>query len=131
MNYYVGQSVESIDIVDEDCVKKFAEISGDYNPIHIDEEYAKNTRFNNKIVHGMLASSFISKVIGMQLPGLGTIYLSQNLRFIRPIYIGETIRTRVCIIDIISEKNQILLETRVFNGQGDLCIDGNALVLKE
>ena len=76
----------------EDDIKSFADVSGDYNPVHMDEEYASGTFFRSRIAHGMLTASFISTVLGTRLPGPGCIYLSQNLRFLAPVRIGDTVK---------------------------------------
>lgn len=130
MNNYVGEYVDAIKVITDETVKRYAELSGDYNPIHLDEDYAKKTTFKKKIAHGMLIGGYISKIIGMQLPGNGAIYLSQNFKFVRPVFIGDRIRIHVEIVDIIEDK-YIILETKVFNEAGKLCVDGEAKVKKE
>ena len=107
INYQIGQSAFFEKCITDEEVRKFAEISGDDNPVHLDDEYAKDTLFGKRIVHGILVSSLISKVIGTQLPGNGTIYLSQNLKFLKPVYVGETVRAEVVIKEIIEEKNRL------------------------
>ena len=109
-------------------VRMFAEASGDHNPVHLDEEFARATRFNGRIVHGMLSASFISTAIAAKLPGPGTIYLTQNLSFRAPVRIGDTVEARVTITDIIREKGRVLLSTVCRVGE-TVVIDGNAMVL--
>ena len=100
-----GDSFELCKSFTEEDIKRFAELSLDTNPIHIDVEYAKKTIYKKPIVHGFLSSSLISAIIGTKLPGPGSIYLNQDLNFKRPIYIGEQIRAVVTIIDIKLEKS--------------------------
>lgn len=132
-----GKSIETLKIGDcikleeqitEEDVRKFAQITGDFNPVHIDEDYAKKTPFNSRICHGMHSASFISKAIGMYLPGPGTIYLSQEIKFLAPVRINEKITIIVSVekIDII--KNKVILLTEVFNCQKEKVITGRATV---
>lgn len=113
--------------IGENDIQNFAEISGDWNPIHIDEEYAKNSIFGKRIAHGMLSASYISAVIGNDFPGVGTIYLEQRLRFLKPVYIGDEVRVLVRIREL-RQKGQALLQTDVMNQKGELVIEGEALV---
>lgn len=115
--------------ISESDVYLFAGISGDMNPAHINEEYAKKTMFHGRIVHGMLSSSLISTVIGMKLPGPGTIYVSQELNFLAPVKINDTIRAQVEVIEIIKEKNRVRLKTRVINQNDNIVVDGVAVVM--
>lgn len=128
-NYQIGQSASFEKCITDEEVRKFAEISGDDNPVHLDEEYAKNSLFGRRIVHGILVSGLISKVIGTQLPGNGTIYLSQNLKFLKPVYVGETVKAEVVIKDIVTEKCRIVLETKVYRQNAECVLTGEALVM--
>jgi 3-hydroxybutyryl-CoA dehydratase len=124
----VGMSATYEHIVTENDVVQFADISGDRNPVHLDEAYARTTRFKGRIVHGMLSASFLSTTIAARLPGPGTIYLTQNLSFRAPVRIGDKVEARVTVTDIIREKARVVLKTvcRV----GDVVvIDGDALVM--
>lgn len=112
-------------------IYQFAGITGDFNPMHIDAEFAQKTFFKGRIAHGMLSASFISTVLGMKLPGPNTIYLAQNLRFLAPVYIGDTIKAEVEVIDKIDEKKQIRLRTTVYKQDGSKVVDGEALVMKK
>ncbi len=94
---YIGKTVEVQRVFTSSDVEQFAQISGDRNALHLDEEYAQRSRFGRPIVHGMLVAGLISKIIGMQMPGKGSIYLEQNLSFKKPVYIGEKITAKVCI----------------------------------
>jgi 3-hydroxybutyryl-CoA dehydratase len=125
----VGQTAEYIRTITEKDILTFAEVSGDHNPIHLDENYAKQTLFKGRIAHGMLSASFISTVIAKELPGPGTIYLSQKLEFKRPVRIGDTITTKVEIIKKQDDKKRITLKTICLN-QDDLnVIMGEAVVM--
>lgn len=106
----------------------FAGITGDLNPAHINEEYAKNTFFKTRIAHGILLGGFISSVIGMQLPGPGTIYIRQELNFLAPGRVGDTITARVEVAGIDREKNRVTLKTTCMNQNNEVVLDGQALV---
>ena len=115
--------------ITESDVYTFAEISGDNNPAHVDEEYAKNSVFKERIAHGILTAGLISAVIGMELPGPGSIYLSQELRFTAPVRFNDTIEAVVEVIEINKEKNRVTLSTRCFNQDEELVLKGKALVM--
>jgi len=97
-------------ITDED-VKKFAEVSGDNNPIHLDEEYAKNSRFKKRIAHGLMTASFFSTIFGTKFPGKGSIYISQNVEFKRPVYLGDTVVATVLVKTVDEVKKRAVFET--------------------
>lgn len=127
MNYYIGQKAEFSKTISESDVYTFAEVTGDFNPVHIDCVKASKTIFKKQIVHGLLSASLISTVIGTKMPGNGTIYLSQNLKFIKPVFIHDTLTAEVEIIDIQDNK-RAKLKTQVFNQNSNLVIDGDAVV---
>jgi len=114
--------------ISDEIVKKFAEVSGDKNPLHLDEQYARNTIFKGRIAHGILIASFISSIIGNDFPGAGTIYVSQNLNFKKPIKIGDEITIKIFIVKKF-EKGRIELETRVVNQYNETVITGNSIVI--
>lgn len=124
----VGDAAEFSKTISEADVYLYAGVSGDLNPAHINEAYAKGTFFKNRIAHGMLTASFISAVIGMQLPGPGTIYMGQNLNFLAPVRIGDTVTARVQVAEKIDEKKRVRLTTTCTNQDGTLLIAGEALV---
>lgn len=124
----IGMSATYERTVTEGDVVKFAQISGDYNPVHLDEDFARRTRFKGRIVHGMLSASFLSTVIASRLPGPGTIYLTQNLSFRAPVRIGDRVEARVTVTDIIREKARVVLKTVCRVGE-TVVIDGDALVM--
>lgn len=109
-------------------VARFAEVTGDRNPLHLDAEYAATTRFGEPIAHGILAAGYISAVIGTRLPGLGTIYLSQELRFKGPVRIGDTVTARVTVTDIDRARRRVRLDTTCVVGDR-VVLEGEALVL--
>lgn len=125
----IGEVAEYKRTITEDDIEKFAVVSGDYNPVHMNEEYAKKTLFEGRIAHGMLSASFISTVLAQKLPGPGSIYLSQNLIFKKPVRIDDTIITRVQVFQKLDDKKRIKLKTTCTNQDGTTVIEGEALVL--
>ena len=113
----------------EKDVLTFAEISGDRNPVHIDAAFASSTRFERQLVHGMLTAGLISAVLGMQLPGPGSIYLKQELNFRAPVYFGDTITVTVTVTKVHEDKPIITLETICTNQDGETVIDGEAVLM--
>lgn len=127
----IGQiATDSMTITDE-AVREFARLSGDNNPIHLDEEYASRTRFKRRIAHGMMTASLLSKVAGTQLPGPGSIYLNQHMKFKNPAYIGDTVTAEIKVLNIRPDKPIISLSTIVRNQKGEVLMDGEALVYYE
>ena len=125
----VGDSASFTKTVTETDIILYAGISGDFNPAHIDSEYAKDSMFGRRIAHGMLSAGFISNVLGTQLPGPGTIYMGQELRFVKPVYIGDTVTATATVIERMEEKNRLKLETVVVNQRGEKVITGIATVM--
>lgn len=115
--------------VTEADVVNFAGISGDFNPAHLNDAEAKKGMFGARIAHGMLSAGFISTVLGTELPGTGTIYMGQELRFVKPVYFGDTVTATCTVIDKNEEKNRLKLETIVTNQNGDKVITGYATVM--
>lgn len=124
----VGDAAEFSKTVSESDVYLYAGITGDFNPAHVNEAYAKKTYFKTRIAHGMLAAGLISAILGTQLPGPGTIYMKQELNFLAPVRIGDTITARVEVTEIIKEKKQVKLRTTCSNQEGELVLDGEAVV---
>ena len=124
----VGQQARFSKTVAESDVYLFAGISGDFNPAHINQTYAEQTAFKNRIAHGILSASFISTVIGCQLPGPGTIYISQTLNFLAPVRIGDTITATAEVVEILTEKKRVRLKTVCTNQDGTEVLTGEALV---
>lgn len=115
-------------ITDAD-VTIFAGLTGDFNPVHIDSVYAKNTIFKNRIAHGMLGGSLVSTVLGTRLPGPGTIFMEQNLKFKMPVYIGDTLTVEVIFKEVLnSKKGVIKLENQISNQEGSIVTEGYSIV---
>lgn len=127
----VGDKASMTKTVTEYDVYTFAGLSGDFNPVHINAEFAKNTMFKERIAHGMLSAGFISAVLGTSLPGANTIYLGQELQFKAPVKIGDTVTATVEVIEKIEAKNRLIFRTTVVNQDGTLVIDGKATTLKK
>tara|TARA_B100000989_G_C19501724_1_gene454586 strand:+ start:951 stop:1385 length:435 start_codon:yes stop_codon:yes gene_type:complete len=125
---FVGQKASIIKIIEEKDINVFAKVTGDLNPLHVDSKFAKNSIFKKKIAHGFLTASLISSVIGMKLPGPGSIYLSQSLKFLAPVFLGDQIETHVIVKNIIQEKNKIILDTYC-SKNGDKVLVGEAKIL--
>jgi 3-hydroxybutyryl-CoA dehydratase len=132
-----GKSIDEIKLGDKASVEKtisetdvylYAGITGDFNPAHVNQVEAGKTRFNGRIAHGMLSAGLISAVLGTELPGPGAIYMGQELKFLAPVRIGDTIKAEVEVIEIIEEKNRIKLRTCCYNQNGEMVIEGMALV---
>ena len=124
----VGDTAEFAKTVTETDIYLYAGITGDFNPAHVNEVYAKSTFFKTRIAHGMLTAGFISAIIANQLPGPGTIYLKQDLSFLAPVHIGDTITGRVEIMELIPEKNRVRIKTTCSNQDGVMVISGEGLV---
>lgn len=118
----VGQSASFAKTVSEADIVLFAGISGDTNPVHINDEFARGTMFKSRIAHGMLSAAFISAVLGTKLPGQGAIYMSQSLKFKAPVRIGDTVKATATVTEIIPEKKRVVLKT--------VCTVGETVVLE-
>lgn len=117
-------------ITDEDIVK-FSEVSLDKNPLHLDDEFAEKTIFGKRIAHGFLGASLISAVLGTKLPGINTIYMSQSLKFLAPVFIGDEITATVKVSEKRDDKNMITFDTTVVNQDDKKVISGEAIVKKD
>ncbi len=124
----VGDSAEFSKTISESDIYLFAGVTGDMNPAHINEAYARTTFFKTRIAHGLLPAGFISNVLAMQLPGPGTIYLRQELDFKAPVKIGDTITARVEVLEIMAEKKRVRLRTTCSNQDGTVVLEGEAVV---
>lgn len=124
----VGQTAETTRVVTAEVIEAFAAVSGDANPVHLDEAYASTTPFGGRIAHGMLSAAYISAVIGMQLPGPGAIYLSQSLRFRRPVKIGDEVVVRVEITGLEDKRGQATLAT-ICAVAGKTVVEGEAVIM--
>lgn len=128
MDLKIGQSASLTKAFTEQEVSLFADLSLDQNELHVNEEYAKNSMFKQRIVHGFLSGSLISAVIGTVLPGKGAIYLHQDMDFKKPVYINEEITAVVTIENIKAEKHIYYLHTQCINQKGEIKIEGSAVV---
>lgn len=129
MVWEIGKNAELVRTITKQDVEQFAEISGDNNPIHMNEVLTKDGFWKKPIVHGMLVGGLISNVIGTKMPGEGTIYMEQNMRFLRPVFVDDTVRVVVEITDILkAEKGILKLETIVYNQKKECVMEGYAVV---
>jgi 3-hydroxybutyryl-CoA dehydratase len=125
----VGQAATMERTVTDGDVVAYAGITGDDNPVHLDEAAGARSRFGGRVAHGMLSAGYISAAIGTRLPGPGSIYLGQTLKFTAPVRIGDTVTTRVEVLELVPEKRRVKLATRCANQRGETVIEGEALVL--
>ena len=125
----VGLSVERSREMTEDLVNRYAVLTGDFSPVHVDEAAAKQTRFGTRIAHGMLSAGFLSAVIGMELPGPGTIWVAQAFKFKQPIKLGDTVTWRVTIAELFPEKKRATVTTVARNQRDEVVIDGEGTIL--
>jgi 3-hydroxybutyryl-CoA dehydratase len=125
-HFTVGDEASLSKTISDADIRTFAQISGDKNPIHLDDEYAKATYFGSRIAHGMLVAGLISAVLGTLLPGPGAVYLSQQLRFTAPVRVGDTVTARVKVTEWDSTRGRIALLTEVVNQEGTTVITGEA-----
>lgn len=107
----IGMTASYTQTISDADVKAFAGVSGDHNPVHLSEDYAKNSRFKNRIAHGLLTASFFSAIFGTKLPGEGCVYAGQNLQFKKPVYLGDTVVAKVTVIAIDILKKRVTFET--------------------
>ncbi|HDM77883.1 MAG TPA: MaoC family dehydratase [Deltaproteobacteria bacterium] len=124
----VGDRAELSKTISESDIYLYAGVTGDFNPAHINQVYAEKTFFRSRIAHGLLSAGFISAAIGTVLPGPGTIYIRQELDFVAPVYIGDTITALIEVLKIDIVENHVVLKTRCKNQKGEIVIDGKALV---
>src|SRR5262245_5334109 len=131
MRLRVGDSAETTKTIADEDVQQFADVTGDHNPVHLDDSFAKNTRFGRRIAHGMLTASLISSVLANKLPGEGSIYLGQTLQFVSPVFPGDEVTARVTVKAIRQDKPIVKLETVCVNQHEEIVIRGEATVLVE
>ena len=129
MTFKVGDSAEITKTIEQADIDAFAAVTGDHNPVHVDEEFAKTTRFGRRIAHGMLTASLISSVLANKLPGEGSVYLGQTLKFVAPVFPGDEVTARVTVKEIREDKPILKLETICVNQRDEIVIRGEATVL--
>jgi 3-hydroxybutyryl-CoA dehydratase len=127
----IGETASLSKTISEADIVLFAGVTGDFNPLHLDAEYAKTTRFGERIAHGLLTAGLISAVLGTRLPGPGAIYLGQTLNFRKPVKIGDTITATAKVSSFDPEKRIVKLETNCYNQDGVLVLGGEAVLLLE
>lgn len=125
----VGQSASQAKTITEADVVLYAGLTGDFNPVHVNEEEAARSRFGGRIAHGMLTAGLVSAVLGTRLPGPGAIYVRQSLRFTRPVRIGDTVTARVEVTELEPGRRRVTLETRCTNQDGTVVLEGEAELL--
>ncbi len=125
----LGDRAETVNHVTEETGVKFADVSNDHNPVHLDEAYASATPFKGRIAHGMLLAAYISAVLGNDLPGPGSIYVNQTLSFKAPVRYGDTITTTVEVVELIPERNRSKFKTTCTNQNGLIVLEGEATIL--
>lgn len=130
-DFTVGREYRETIKITDDMVRKFAELTGDMNPLHLDESFARKSRFGKRICHGMLVASMISRIMGMNFPGPGTVIVKQLLKYRAPVYVDETVEVRVIVLEINSDKKRIILDTPVYKKDDTKAIDAQAEVLFE
>lgn len=130
-SFQVGERESFTKTVTEADVKAFADLIGDFNPLHMDAEYARRSRFGRRVVHGMFTGGMISAVLGNKLPGPGAIYLSQQIEFLAPVYIGDTITATVEVTGWRPDKRIITLKTDAYNQSATQVVTGKAVLLAE
>ena len=129
MRFNIGDSAEITKRIDETDIQTFADLTGDHNPVHLDDAFAKTTPFKRRIAHGMLTASLISSVLASKLPGEGSIYLGQTLQFVAPVFPGDEITARVVVKEIRQDKPIVKLETICLNQHSEVVIRGEATVM--
>ncbi len=125
----IGETFSTQRKITDELIRQFAEVSGDHNPIHLDEDFAKTTRFGQRIAHGMLSGAFISAVLGNEFKERKIVYLSQTMKFTAPVFIGDTVTTTGRIVDIRKNKSIVTLETVCTNQDGKSLVEGVAVVM--
>jgi len=132
-SFEIGDSAEQTKVITEEMIHVFADLSGDYNPLHTDEVFASTTQFGKRIAYGTISNALISAVIGMKLPGKGALYLSQNVAYKKPVFIGDTLTAKGVVIEKFTKRDGELkflrLKTDVYNQEGVVVTEGEAVVL--
>lgn len=132
-DFNVGDKAEHTKTILDEDIQAFAKMSGDYNPIHMNDEYAKTTQFGQRIAHGMISASLISAVLGMHLPGPGAVYMSQEVKFRKPVFIGDILTAKGEVVEKFTKKDGKLkflkIQTNVYKQGDELVTEGFALVI--
>src|SRR5215510_4981321 len=126
--YNVGDGYQFERFISAEDVEQFAEVVGDLNPIHVDIAFAEKSFFKKRIVHGAFLTGLISKVLGMDFPGQGTVYISQNSTFKRPVYMDTTVKVDVKVTQVLADERRLVLDTNILNAEGKVCLVGSAVI---
>ena len=129
INIKVGDKFSKSKQITDSVVRAFAELSGDYNPIHLDEEFARTTRFGRRIAHGMISGALISAVLGYEFKERRVVYLSQNLKFVAPVFLDDTVTATATVTNIREDKPIVTLETICAKQTGEIVVRGEAVVM--
>lgn len=129
MNINIGDQFSITRSISDQLIRSFAEVSGDFNPIHLDEEFASRTRFGRRIAHGMLSGALISSVLGNEFPERKIVYLSQTMRFVAPVFVGDTITVMATVASIREDKPIVTVATICSNQDGETTMTGEAAVM--
>lgn len=129
MNLKIGDTFSASKQITDAVVRAFAELSGDYNPIHLDDEFAATTRFGRRIAHGMISGALISAVLGYELKDRKVVYLSQTMKFIAPVYIDDTVMATATVTGIREDKNIVTIETVCANQDGATVVTGEGKIM--
>ena len=129
MEVKIGDTFSTTREITDDLIRKFADLSGDHNPIHLDENFAAKTRFGRRIAHGMLSGAFISAVLGTEFREQKIVYLSQTLKFVSPVFIGDTVTTTGTVTAIRDDKGIVTISTTCTNQNGKKLVTGEAAVM--
>lgn len=125
----IGETASITKMISEADIVNYAGIIGDFNPIHVNPEYAKTTMFGERIAHGMLTASFISTLVGCCIPGMNALYLSQEVKFVRPVKIGDTITATAEVCEKIDAKRRVIMTTTITNQRGEIVVSGKAVTM--
>lgn len=125
----IGDTAEITKTITEADVVNYAGIIADFNPLHVNKEYAEKSMFGQRVVHGMLVASFFSTIVGVCIPGVNALYLSQEAKFIKPTFIGDTITAKAEVIEKVDEKKRIILKTEIYNQKDELVVTGKAITM--
>ncbi|MCH8010182.1 MAG: MaoC family dehydratase [Chloroflexi bacterium] len=131
MELEVGQRATRELVVDEEMVRKYAEITGDYNPLHFDAEFAAHTRFGRLMAQGGIATGMLHALVAMEMPGPGSVFMRQSWTFPAPVYIGDTLRAEATVKSVRAKRNMAELEFEVKNQDGTVVLNGEALILQD
>ena len=131
MELEVGQRASRELAVDEEMVRKYAEITGDYNPLHFDAEFAAHTRFGRLMAQGGIATGMLHALVAMEMPGPGSVFMRQSWTFPAPVYIGDTLRAEATVKSVRAKRNMAELEFEVKNQDGTVVLNGEALILQD